>query len=147
MTGLKYRWWQSVRVAWVDPLVRKAFKGETLVESELYLPAGSDTETAYIQFENEWHRTKARSTSEPEDGSCWMLLACLWRMYGRQYALGGVFKLSWSALVIAGAFYFVRSLLDFVDTEDTGNPYTEGWTGWVLGIAAVLWGTSPCLHT
>lgn len=147
MTDRKYRWWESLRVAWVDPLVRKALRGGTLSESDLYLPEDSHTDSAHSLFECEWKRAKGQATPEKlSEGSCWLLLGCLWKLYGRDLLKGGAFKLCWSALVICGAFYFVRSLLDFVDTKDTGNPYTETWTGWVLGtgffIAAALWGAT-----
>jgi hypothetical protein len=74
-----------------------------------------------------------------------MLLRVLAQLYGRQYALGGLAKIGWSGFVIIGAFYFVRSLLLFVDTADLDNPYTSSWTGWTLAafffLAAILWGT------
>ena len=43
--------------------------------------------------------------------------------------LAGLFKLGWSISLILGAFFFIRSLLTFVNRE---APYTQTWQGWVL---------------
>lgn len=43
--------------------------------------------------------------------------------------LAGLFKLGWSISLILGAFFFIRSLLTFVNKE---APYQSLWQGWVL---------------
>lgn len=64
-------------------------------------------------------------------------------MYGKYYMLGGVFKLAWSALVICGAFFFVRSLLLHVDAKAANSVYNPTWAGYTLAAgfftAATLW--------
>jgi hypothetical protein len=44
--------------------------------------------------------------------------------------LAGLFKLGWSISLILGAFFFIRSLLTFVNNQP---PFNKGvWQGWVL---------------
>ena len=145
MAKQRYSLWQRLRFAWVDPLIRKGLKGETLTLEELYLPDDSHADEVYERFSVAWETALAdRNTKGKDTTSRALLLGVLVRLFGRQYAWGGLFKLLWGALVIAGAFYFVRSLLLFVGPEDKAGPYDKPWTGWVLSAgffcAAVLWG-------
>lgn len=146
-------WWQQLCFSWVTPIIIKALKGHKLSESDLTLPVGFDSATVYSEFDQQWLRTQGQQadkqhTASQKSTQGWLLLRCLFSLYGRRYAVGGLFKLGWSALVICGAFYFVRSLLTYVDTEVTTGPYTAPWTGWVLGtgffVAAALWGAFYC---
>ena len=45
------------------------------------------------------------------------LTRALKRSFGRELMVAGFFKFMWSVLVIMGAFYFIRSILNYVDTE------------------------------
>eukprot|EP00775_Hariotina_reticulata_P004687 gene4687-4939_t len=49
--------------------------------------------------------------------------------FGKDLMLAGLFKLLWSLCVITGAFFFVRSLLQFVNNE---KPFAGDKNGWIL---------------
>lgn len=141
----RYSWWDKLRVSWVNVLIRRAYRGETLSLDELYLPADSSADGVFDEFQAAWEAAvAARKAQGKEYGDRGMLIRVLVQLWGRQYAVGGLFKLGWSCCVIVGAFYFVRSLLIFVDEKAVTEPYRETWTGWVLATgffcAAMLWG-------
>lgn len=168
-----YGWWGKLSFAWVNEPIKRARKEQLDLDS-LYLPqvctrprlrhnakhtthaAGkaaclhplsarecvqeAHADNCYDDFERAWaHRTAdhERLPSRP-------LFRTLSSLYGKRFLVGGLFKLAWSTLVIAGAFFFVRSLLRFVDEEDQDHPFTEEWKGWILAffffVSATVWG-------
>lgn len=71
------------------------------------------------------------------------LIKALFRAFGKDLMRAGIFKLGWSICVIMGAFFFTRSILQFVNNElpMAANSY-NGWIltafffvdAWLLGI-------------
>jgi hypothetical protein len=146
MSGKRaYGLWGNLSFAWVNAPIKKARKEELDVH-ELYLPDTAEAEKCYTEFNAQWNAITgedAKPTKRP-------LLSTLLKLYGRMFFLGGVFKLAWSSCVICGAFYFVRSLLLYIDPKETDHPYVDDWTGWVLAsgffAAAALWGAFRSAH-
>jgi hypothetical protein len=132
---------------WVNKPIFDAFKRKELSLEALYMPDEHSAEQVSSEFDKAWSEVIAMPRKQTHP-----LGRTLLRLYGKAFFLGGIFKLMWSALVICGAFYFVKSLLRYVDLKklkaerDAGNPdiYDPSWTGWVLAagftVAAVLWG-------
>jgi ATP-binding cassette, subfamily C (CFTR/MRP), member 1 len=56
------------------------------------------------------------------------LVKALWRSFKKDFIVAGIFKLLWGAFVLLAAFYFVRSLLTFVEKPD------PLWVGYVLAV-------------
>lgn len=140
MAGQSYGLWGHLSFGWVDSPIKKARKNELELEN-LYLPAATEAQKCYSEFETAWTRNTAPEAKKMKDP----LLSTLWGLYGRSFLVGGFFKLGWSFFVISGAFFFVRSLLLYVDEDENDHPFAEDWTGWPLAIgffvASVLWGT------
>jgi hypothetical protein len=133
----KYGLWGLLSFAWVNAPIAQARKGDLDLD-DLYLPDDALANPCYDKFDKEWNSIRAQGKGRP-------LFATLLSLYGKRFFIGGLFKLGWSALVICGAFFFVRSLLLYVDEEEKDHPFTKNWSGWVLSVffflAAVLWGT------
>lgn len=139
MSDRSYGLWGHLSFGWVDGPIKKARKNELELEN-LYLPKAAEAAKCYSEFEQMW-----ASKTDPNGKKLKNpLLSSLWALYGKQFLLGGFFKLGWSFFVISGAFFFVRSLLMYVDEDEDDHPFTEDWTGWPLAIgffvASVLWG-------
>jgi hypothetical protein len=146
---MKPGFFELLSFAWVNAPIRKARKNEEIVEEDLYFDEASGAADVFVAFDREWAETLKQGSNEKQVSR--PLLRTLSRLFGKTFFLGGVFKLLWSALVICGAFYFVRSLLLYVDVEDDDeeqkdHPYMDVWTGWMLAsgffCAALLWGAS-----
>lgn len=140
MAGQSYGLWGHLSFGWVDSPIKKARKNELELEN-LYLPEATEAQKCYSEFETAWTRNTAPEAKKLKDP----LLSTLWGLYGRSFLVGGFFKLGWSFFVISGAFFFVRSLLLYVDEDEDDHPFVEDWTGWPLAIgffvSSVLWGT------
>ena len=113
----------------------------------------SRADPCYDAFEREWSARTAALEGVENPASKRPLVKTLAKLYGKRFIIGGFFKLGWSTLVIAGAFFFVRSLLRFVDEDDQDHPFNENWKGWVLAffffVSATIWGArlalAPCV--
>lgn len=139
MSDRSYGLWGHLSFGWVDGPMKKARKNELELEN-LYLPKEAEAAKCYSEFERTWNANIAPDAKKLKNP----LLSSLWSLYGRQFLIGGFFKLGWSFFVISGAFFFVRSLLMYVDEDEDDHPFVEDWTGWPLAIgffvASVLWG-------
>ncbi|WIA32616.1 hypothetical protein OEZ86_003419 [Tetradesmus obliquus] len=119
---------------WMNGVVRKARTGDVDVH-ELPLPTEQTADVAYEAFQANWD--VAVKAGQPN------LRKVLWRTFGKDLMFAGIFKLLWSICVITGAFFFVRSLLTFVNNEAPFAGNANGWTltfffffdAWLLGIA------------
>jgi hypothetical protein len=151
MAKQRYNWWQKLTVSWANGLIRRGLRREQLGLDSCYLPDDSHADDVYEKFFERWQAAVAERKDAGKDirSSRVLLIRVLTQLYGREYAVGAVFKLLWGALVICGAFYFVHSLLLNVGT--TNSQYKASWTGWALGAgffcAAVLWGAPPSTAT
>jgi ATP-binding cassette, subfamily C (CFTR/MRP), member 1 len=136
--------WSSLSFSWMVAPVRKARHSPVGVD-ELYFPEEYTTDNIYEEFEHQW---ATEMHSEKTTGKAPSLIRTLFRSYGKSYMLAGLCKILWSILVIAGAFYFVRSLLLFANDD---APYTEQWHAWTLSacffVDAYLLGMAHCLPT
>jgi len=110
---------------WVNKIVRAGRKGE-LEEQDLPLPKDQRAELNFERFQKEWEKELQQVSQKPPS-----ILKVLWSLYKSEIMLGGLFKLLWSLFVIMGAFFFVRSLLQYVDTSVT-SPYDSDIAGWIL---------------
>uniref|UniRef100_A0A383WNY2 Uncharacterized protein n=1 Tax=Tetradesmus obliquus TaxID=3088 RepID=A0A383WNY2_TETOB len=119
---------------WMNSVVRKARKGDVDVH-DLPLPTEQTADVAYDQFVVNWDASV--KAGQPN------LRKVLWSTFGKDLMVAGLFKLLWSLCVITGAFFFVRSLLMFVNGEKPFAGNANGWTltaffffdAWLLGIA------------
>ena len=130
--------WDLLSFSWVNKPIFDALKRKELSIDELYLPDANKVDSVYANFEREWTSIRKEGKAQRP------LLAVLLRIYGKQFFIGGLFKLFWSMLVITGAYYFVRSLLLYINPKELDHPYVDEWTGWALAggffAAAVIWG-------
>jgi ATP-binding cassette, subfamily C (CFTR/MRP), member 1 len=128
--------WGMLSFGWADKPVGMARRKEPIGIKDLYLPGEQLADPCFEEFEAQWNDIMKSGKSRP-------LLRTLFSLYGRRFFMGGMFKLLWSVFVICGAFYFVRSLLLYVDEDETDHPYKPDWTGWVLSagffMASIVW--------
>jgi len=110
---------------WVNKIVSAGRKGE-LEEQHLPLPKDQRAEVNFDRFQTEWAKELQQGSKKPPS-----LLKVLWCLYKGEIMLGGLFKMLWSLFVILGAFFFVRSLLQYVDDSVT-SPYDSDIAGWIL---------------
>jgi len=88
-----------------------------LKQDELKMPADQATEVTFMRFQMAWAAEIERAAAakpgkdgKPIQPSLWK---ALWKAFGMEFIIAGCWKITWSALVILGAFYFVRSLVSF----------------------------------
>jgi ATP-binding cassette, subfamily C (CFTR/MRP), member 1 len=134
--------WNQLSFSWMLKPVTKARHG-AIGADELYFPDEYTTDHLYDEFDRAWTE---EMQSEKATGKAPSLMRTLNKIYGRAYKVAGLCKVLWSIFVIAGAFYFVRSLLLFADKK---KPYDQNWHGWLLTgfffVDSYLLGASLCL--
>lgn len=133
---------------WMSKTAKKAMK-EDIVVDELPLPSSLHSDIAYQEFAPKWEA--ACKAGNPN------LRKVLIATFGKDLFLAGLFKLGWSLSLLLGAFFFIRSLLSFVNGD---APFNRGtWQGWILACCffvdayllgecahAVQWLRSPAMH-
>ncbi|KAL4427322.1 hypothetical protein ABPG77_003231 [Micractinium sp. CCAP 211/92] len=127
----KWGFFDKLSFSWMYRIVPAARRGEVAVE-DLPLPERQQAEPAYEELNTKWEAAVASANKEGANPP--KLLKVLWKTYGRDLMIAGVFKLLWSVFVILGAYYFTRSILLCIRTlegKDT-SPYDTEWKGWVL---------------
>lgn len=91
---------------------------------------------AHLQrFLDNWDREVKENAQSPS------LRRALWRSFGGEFALAGVFKLLWSVFVLMGASFFVNYLIEFVRGSSPDmdvNSIPNDGVGWVLSSAFFL---------
>ena len=108
--------WGKLSFAWANKPIKQARK-EGLELENLYLPKDTEAAKCYDEFAAAWEpRAKAEGAHRKSP-----LFSALWSLYGREFMVAGIYKLGWSLFVIAGAYYFVRSLLLHVDEKKRGT--------------------------
>jgi ATP-binding cassette, subfamily C (CFTR/MRP), member 1 len=117
---------QRLSFSWINKVVSHARKGK-LSEEHMPLPEEQEAEPNFSVFQKEWD-AEVSSKSKDEKAS---LLSVLKKIYGKEFMLGGLFKLGWSFFVIMGAFFFVRSLLLYVDPKKKSD-YDSDLAGYLL---------------
>ncbi|GLC60118.1 hypothetical protein PLESTB_001575900 [Pleodorina starrii] len=121
---------------WMVKHVSAARKGSELDPREMGMPEENLAAAAYDKFAGHWAaEMKLRDGSDghgSSGGSKPSLFRALRRSFGCYYMLAGLCKCGWSAFVICGAFYFVRSLLAHVNGISDGRLYSTTTAGWAL---------------
>uniref|UniRef100_A0A7S0R450 Uncharacterized protein n=1 Tax=Chlamydomonas leiostraca TaxID=1034604 RepID=A0A7S0R450_9CHLO len=132
-------------LSWVYPIVNKGRKGQ-LNQDELKMPADQACEAAAKKFQAAWEEELKLKSS----GGKPSLMRALRRSFGYEVFVAGIWKIAWSVLVLVGAFYFVRSLVQFVsdykpDKSSTHNMYNDpdkqianDGIGWILACTFFL---------
>ncbi|WIA12457.1 hypothetical protein OEZ85_012492 [Tetradesmus obliquus] len=125
--------YNKLSFGWMNNVVKKARQGDVDVH-ELPLPTPQTADVAYEEFQVRWDA--AVKEGRPN------LRKVLWSTFGKDLMIAGLFKLVWSVCVIGGVFFFIRSLLQFVNNEGWAAGRTNGWIltatfffdAWLLGI-------------
>ncbi|GLI63446.1 hypothetical protein VaNZ11_006418 [Volvox africanus] len=129
-------------LAWVYAVVAKGRKG-TITQAELRMPADQAAEAAACRFDAEWEKELVlRGKTGPDMKPS--LFRALRRTFGIEVFIAAAWKITWSVFVLLGAFYFVRSLVQFVTPiSRNGNMYNKSTIphdgiGWILSCAFFL---------
>mmetsp|Transcript_12259 Transcript_12259/g.33459 ORF Transcript_12259/g.33459 Transcript_12259/m.33459 type:complete len:1462 (-) Transcript_12259:707-5092(-) len=128
------------------PVIGKGLKNK-LVQDELTMPGDQACETSFERFEAAWAN---ECNSKRAKGQKPNLRRALWKAFGLEVMWGGLWKMGWSIFVILGAFYFVNTLVKFIeDPEVQANMYNTNplkEVGWVISsmffVDAVMVGIS-----
>ncbi|KAG2483865.1 hypothetical protein HYH03_017317 [Edaphochlamys debaryana] len=126
-------------LTWVYAVVARGRRG-TIKPEGLRMPQNQAAEVASVRFQAAWQEEfKLRGSKDPKNKPS--LFRALRKAFGMDVVVAGAWKLTWSCFVILGAFYFVRSLVQFVTpTSRQGNMYnstiaTRGNdVGWILSF-------------
>ncbi|EFJ46358.1 ABC transporter [Volvox carteri f. nagariensis] len=129
-------------LSWVYAVVAKGRKG-TITQDELRMPADQAAEAAACRFDVAWAKElELRSSGDPKKKPS--LSRALRNSFGTEVLVAAAWKITWSVFVLLGAFYFVRSLVQFV-TPIKRNPnlYNQAdipnkGVGWILSCAFFL---------
>ena len=118
-----------ISFSWINGIVRQARKGD-IDEDDMPLPERQTVDSSYEVFQKYW----ATELEEHKAGRKPSIVRALRRSFGGELMVAGLFKFLWSVFVITGAFYFIRSILLYVDTEVT-SPYDSDTAGFALMAA------------
>ncbi|KAL6759443.1 ABC transporter [Haematococcus lacustris] len=132
-------WLSRGCLLWVYAIIAQGRKGK-IVQDELKMPGDQACERASARFEAAWaDELKLKgSATRPS------LLRALKKAFGFDVFIAGVWKLSWSVLVLLGAFYFVRSLVQYVSdpkknyNQYNADPISNNGVGWILACTFFL---------
>ncbi|KXZ48458.1 hypothetical protein GPECTOR_27g628 [Gonium pectorale] len=126
-------------LTWVYRVVTRGRKG-TITQDELRMPADQAAEHAVSRFEAAWSE-EAKLKGSKDAKAQPSLLRALRRSFGADVMVAAAWKITWSVFVLLGAFYFVRSLVQFVTpVKRQGNLYNRSTmpnngVGWILSCA------------
>lgn len=88
-------------------------------------------QVATAKFDDAWNE----ELKQKANGQQPSMLRALRKAFGVEILIAGIWKTIWSVFVLVGAFYFVRSLVQYVsDPTRTPNMYNEdtipnsGWS-------------------
>ena len=122
---------QRLLVTWVYAIVSLGRKGQ-LKQEALCMPQDQASEVASAKFQKQWQQEQAAPGGKPS------IIRALWRSFGREFALAGLFKLLWSTFVLLGASYFVNALIEFVQRKAGWDAIAYNGVGWILASAFFL---------
>ncbi len=94
---------QRTVLSWVYNVVGQGRRGQ-LQQEQLMMPADQATEVASDHFQRNWNAEVKANPSNPS------LVRAMRHTFGWEFALAGLFKLLWSAFVLMGASFFVKTL-------------------------------------
>jgi ATP-binding cassette subfamily C (CFTR/MRP) protein 1 len=133
---------QRLFLTWVYAVVTKGRRG-TITQEELRMPADQAAEATASLFDLAWAeemKLKGKTDSKKKPS----LLRAINRSFGVDILVAAAWKITWSVFVLVGAFYFVRSLVQFVTpVTRSGNMYNQSTipndgVGWILSCAFFL---------
>lgn len=126
----KWTFFNKWSFSWMNSVVPAARRGEVEV-TDLPLPADQHAEPCYEELNTNWEMAVQEASKQSKEPR---LMKVLWKTYGRDILLAGIFKLMWSVFVIMGAYYFTRSILMCIRTLEgkDASIYDTEWKGWVL---------------
>lgn len=121
--------------SWMIKIISNARRG-ILSTDELPLPRDLESERSNEQFSKNWDTAVACGRGAK-------LFRALWATFGWELVRAGTFKAVWSAFLITGAFFFVRSILEFVNGDAQYASVAAGWSltagfflnAWLLGLS------------
>ncbi|KAG2422455.1 hypothetical protein HXX76_016025 [Chlamydomonas incerta] len=129
-------------LTWVYAVVAKGRKG-TIKPEELRMPGDQAAEVAVSKFDAAWaEELKLRNSGDAKKKPS--LVRALRRSFGVDVLIAAAWKLTWSCFVLVGAFYFVRSLVQYVTpVSKQGNMYNQTsipgkGLGWILSTMFFL---------
>jgi hypothetical protein len=122
---------QRLLVTWVYAIVSLGRKG-LLKQETLCMPQDQASEVASEKFQKQWQQEQAAPGGKAS------IIRALWRSFGSEFALAGVFKLMWSTFVLLGASYFVNALIEFVQRKNGWDAIAYNGVGWILASAFFL---------
>jgi hypothetical protein len=112
------------------------------LQDELRMPANQAAELVTEQFTQAWaEEYKLKGAGGKDKPS---LLRALRKSFGAEVLVAAAWKITWSVFVLVGAFYFVRSLVQFVTpVSSNGNMYNRNTmpnngVGWILSAMFFL---------
>ncbi|KAG0217774.1 Multidrug resistance-associated protein 1 [Mortierella sp. NVP41] len=124
---------------WVFKLIHRCREKENikkiLIKLANVLTAKKNGEELDVKWAQE--KASAAAASRPPN-----LIRALYALYGTQYILVGVWKLIWAACTWAGAYYFLRVSIEFLEQEiptRTGHLYA-------MGLLLTSLGSSIAIH-
>ena len=94
------------------------------------LPERQSVDSSYEVFKKHWDAELQGHLAGRQPS----IVRALRRSFGGELMIAGLFKFLWSVFVITGAFYFIRSILLYVDT-DVQSPYDSDTAGFALMAA------------
>lgn len=130
-------------LSWVYPLIGKGRNGRLKQDEDLRMPQDQACELAYAKFKAAWEEELKLKGSKDEKLQP-SLLRALKRSFGWGVFVAGCFKVMWSCLVLVGAFYFVRSLVQYVSDPKknfnmyNADPIPNNGVGWILSTMFFL---------
>ncbi|KAG2500519.1 hypothetical protein HYH03_001296 [Edaphochlamys debaryana] len=130
---------------WMYKHVGAARKGLELNAEKMGMTPDNHADVAYDKFSGHW-AAEMKLRGQEADGKKPSLVRALRKAFGASYMMAGLCKMGWSTFVITGAFYFVRSLLSYVNQN---SPiYESKLAGWCLmaGFTIDAWLLGLCLQ-
>lgn len=100
----------KVSFSWLSGIVSKSRKADLTIE-DLDLPQRLEAEKSFQRFNAVWQQERRKPKPSLVDA----LKECYWK----EFAEAALFKFLWSTMLMVCAFFFVRSLVSFVDRKDS----------------------------
>lgn len=116
---------------WVTRLIRLG-RADKLNEEHLELSEKESAEVCYKIFDANW---QAEVQAKGDKAS---LTRVVVKSFWHRFVIAGIFKLIWGALILLAAYYFVRTLVEFVQDRAIFEEDGRLWVGWVLAATFFL---------
>ncbi|KAF9148723.1 Multidrug resistance-associated protein 1 [Linnemannia schmuckeri] len=124
---------------WVFGLIHRCREQSNIKKILLKLANVLTAKTNGEDLDVKWSKEKASAAAASRQPK---LIKALYRLYGTKYILIGVWKLIWAACTWAGAYYFLRVSIEFLEKAmptRTGHLYA-------MGLLLTSLGSSIAIH-